>query len=183
GARPAAGAGVLRAVLAALIGLVLLVPDTVNLTGLGGAGSALRASYLDWTQLRVAIGAGEAIRLQAGTLGGGALGAVPVLVALFGLAMGRRHRLRWSIRFWPVALGGMAVMFLAGRDDLPAAPRLFPGAVAVSAVAIAVLCGLAGGAARRDLPDYPLGWRHAIACVLGVGLLAAVLPGLGLAVK
>src|SRR5439155_15583859 len=102
---------------------------------------------------------------------------------LLALLVARGSRLDWSIRLWAVALTGMALLYVAGQDAVPAAPRLLVAVSVPLALSLAALVGLSAAAARRDLPDYPLGWRHVAAVVLFVGLALGSLPALGRLVR
>lgn len=171
-----------RAAASAAAALLLLVPGSLQILGLIGDGT-LRPWYLRWSQLRVSFGAGEAIGLHAGPVGAGLLAAAPALLGLFALACGRGRRLTWAIRLWPVALFGMAAMYLAGQDLIPAAPRLFPGVLAMAAVAVAALSGIGVASARLDLSDRPFGWRQFVAALLSAGLVLSLVPALGRLVR
>ena len=183
GRRAAAVVTWLRGVAMAAGAVVLLFPWSGQVVGMIGRRGFLRAAYLDWHQLRVAVGAGEAIRGQLGTVGGGVAGAAPALLGLLALLVARGSRLDWSIRLWAVALTGMALLYVAGQDAVPAAPRLLVAVSVPLALSLAALVGLSAAAARRDLPDYPLGWRHVAAVVLFVGLALGSLPALGRLVR
>lgn len=179
GRRGPALAAVVKSMVASAVAVVLLMPASLQTLGLLGGRGGLRPWYLRWPDLRVALGAGEAIRLQVGWVGGGVAAAAPALFGLFALAVGRRQRLEWAVRLWPVALVGMAGLFLAGQNLLPASPRLFPAAVSFAALALAALCGLAAGACRRDLPDNSFGWRHVAAAAIGAALVLGLVGPLG----
>jgi hypothetical protein len=120
------------------------------------------------------LGLGQAIRMQTGPYGGGALGWALVVAAAISLCIGRSWRLAWAGRLWVVALTFIVVAWAGSRGWFPVPPLELLLAPAGAALVFAVALGAAS--VESDLSGYRFGWRQFAPAFGALAALAAALP-------
>ena len=166
--------GAATAALALLVAAVLHLPWSVEVIRPGGwdlIAGGHPAGPRDLGVLRLAqfaIGPAVATPLALGLY-------LPVLAAPL---VSRGWRLTWSARAGALAAGGLLLTVLSDRGALPV--RLPEAGLLL----VPVACGLALGAGSAvaafelDIRGARFGWRQPLGLLVGLGLVAGLLPGL-----
>ncbi len=96
-----------------------------------------------WSDGRVQLGIGGALRMQTTEVGAAPLGYAAVAVAVSALLFCRGDRLAWASRFLFAAAPSVAAVWLAGQGKLPAILESFPAVFVPTALGFSVAGGLA----------------------------------------
>ena len=157
---------------AAVLAVVVCAPWLVSLVG--GDDPAV------WLASSAGNGASPTVlsllRFQTGPVGASLLSSVLVLVGLPALLIGRGWRLAWAARAWLVIVAAWGSVIAASAGwfgPMLAVPELLL-APAVSMLALAA--GTGSVAVEADLPGHRVGWRHVLAGVALVAMVAASTP-------
>ncbi len=155
------------------VAMLLLLPWSIDLlhpqalvNGLFGPGLAVSRG----------LSLGEALRLEAGRLGGAPVGWALLVAAALPLVIGKGWRFNWAVRCWAVVVVDAAFVNAAGRGwlGIPVpSPDLF---LAPAAVALAWLVALGFIAFRIDLSEFRFGAPQVAAGVASIAFGVSAVP-------
>lgn len=161
------------AAVGAIVGVVVLLPWSLSVFGVGERSAAWGFGFPARVEL------GDVLRFATGSAGAGIGGWMLLLAAGLGLLLTTGPRLAWTARAWVLALIGFGLAWLptvVARGSAIPAPE---GLLVPAALGLALAVGLAVGALRTDLHHFHFGWRQVTALAVPVLL---VIPALGFAV-
>ena len=124
-------------------------------------------------------GLSSILRFALGPVGKGPLAWALLVASAFVLLVGRGERFAWGARLWVVALGALALAWVASEGWLGAGGGSLRVLAAPVAVCVAALVGLGVASVAEDLRRSGFGWRHVAAVAFGVVALSGSLPVLG----
>ncbi len=157
------------AVLAGLLGFVLLFPWSVGYLDAGSDPGALGLAF------RPVLSVSEILRFETGPAGAGWAGWGLVAAAALPLLLGRGARLAWATRAWFLVLIGWGLVWLPSRfapDTSVPAPE---AALTLSALGLALAVGLGVSTFVDDVRKVRFGLAQLAAAIAAVGI---VLPTL-----
>lgn len=162
----------LQTVIASAIAFGLLWPWSASLIR---PGSPLTNALGNWVGAKIQVGVAGALRMQVTQSGSSPWGYVFAGLGFAALFIVTRERLGWAARLWPVALGSMAAVWLAGQGLTRPAIPLALGVLVPAALSLSLIAGLAGSEFTTNLPSRGLGLRRVAgvtAAVVAVVMLA-----------
>jgi GT2 family glycosyltransferase len=150
------------AVIASVVGVLLLAPWSLSLLGADGATFG--------AQPRASLSFASVLGFHTGRAGAGVAPFGIIAAAFVPIAIAAGPRLSWAIRAWVLAAISFALAWLPGRVSA-GATILAPDAVLVgAAIGLAFAAGLGVAAVLDDLRRFHFGWRQVVMIVAFAGL-------------